>query len=144
MEVTSTGIFLPLPGLSVGGRPGRADNGAPNPPSVTCRPASPWEMGALQAQTFYTLINNLDMGCASLHATQSPEFVLHESRIQKCYVISDLLEMLQTESKPAMVSICRLMVFAVPVQSFEDRTYQHLICQLFLPPALFFLFQSRF
>lgn len=54
------GEFLPLPGLSVGGRPGKADSGT-QPTLSDLQPASPWMMGALQAQTFYTLVNNVDM-----------------------------------------------------------------------------------
>lgn len=39
--VVSTGISLPLPGPSVGGRPGKADSGTTNPLSVTCSLSAP-------------------------------------------------------------------------------------------------------
>lgn len=39
--------------------------------------------------------------------TQSPEFLLCESRIQKLYIMSDMLEMVQVELKPTVVPVCR-------------------------------------
>lgn len=85
--------ILPLAVTDVAGRPGKAAGGTNTSIQIhaqrSARLFNQSVTGALQGQTLYAIINNPNLVSTHLYKqrTQSPIFILRESRIQKFYIV---------------------------------------------------------